>query len=142
MSRMDWVSCHPVFSFCFYQLIIATYSDKIDSGRYVVSELILFRYDSNIMSMEHLFASVSVVLTISIICGIIELYNINGGKKLMPEYFHTYRFEAWVHPKSGGDDKQVELEIDAPSLESAKAAVEGWLRKRSCKTDDYRLMPS
>lgn len=50
-----------------------------------------------------------------------------------------YRVTAWIHPKSGGDDRMVELEVEAESREVVAKMVEKWLKKRSAITNDYRI---
>lgn len=51
----------------------------------------------------------------------------------------TFRGVAWVHPKNGGDDRQVGLRIKAESKEEAVKEIEKWLKKRSVVTTDYKI---
>jgi len=52
----------------------------------------------------------------------------------------TYHFRAWVHPKSGGDDKEYDIEIIAEDEHEANQEIVKWLKKRSDVTEDYKLM--
>ena len=49
-----------------------------------------------------------------------------------------FYFEAWIHPKTGGDDYQRGYEITCDSIEIAKEALEKALKKISCITNDYK----
>ena len=50
-----------------------------------------------------------------------------------------FKADAWVHPKSGGDDYQTELTLDAYTRKQAEELIESWLAKRSDVTKDYRI---
>lgn len=49
-----------------------------------------------------------------------------------------FYFNVWVHPKKRGDDINYSLDIMAKNVKEAKMQVEGWLKKRSAITNDYR----
>lgn len=50
-----------------------------------------------------------------------------------------YRVLAWIHPKRGGDDYQVELNITAENKKIAEKMVRKWLRKKSDIENDFRF---
>ena len=50
----------------------------------------------------------------------------------------TFKFEAWIHPKNGGDDRQVELEVKAKNSKAANKEVKNWLSKRSDIVEDFK----
>lgn len=43
----------------------------------------------------------------------------------------------WIHPKTGGDDKEFILEITAENEDNAKKITEKWLKRRSAITNDF-----
>jgi hypothetical protein len=49
----------------------------------------------------------------------------------------SYKFDAWIHPKYGGDDYPVSGVIKAYYLEVAKKALEKELSKKSAIANDY-----
>jgi hypothetical protein len=51
-----------------------------------------------------------------------------------------FKVIAWIHPKRGGDDRMVELGVEAESREEVAKMVEKWLKKRSAITNDYRIL--
>lgn len=59
----------------------------------------------------------------------------NPNKKI-----NVYSVDAWIHPASGGDDKEVIFEVEASSLKEAKLKVVNQLKKRhSVILDDYEI---
>ena len=54
----------------------------------------------------------------------------------------VFLFEAWIHPKNGGDDFLTELTVDAKTFRKAKNLVEKYLAKRSDIINDYALKAS
>jgi hypothetical protein len=52
----------------------------------------------------------------------------------------VFTFEAWIHPKSGGDDYSEIVEIIAKDEEGAKKFLEKTLKRRSAVTNDYKLL--
>ncbi len=58
-----------------------------------------------------------------------------GGDKMK-----KFKVIAWIHPKRGGDDRMVELGVEAESREEVAKMVEKWLKKRSAITNDYRIL--
>jgi hypothetical protein len=52
---------------------------------------------------------------------------------------NTYSYTAWVHPKAGGDDYQIEGKVFAPDENRAKAEIKKILAKKSAVTDDFQI---
>ena len=46
-----------------------------------------------------------------------------------------FKFEAWIHPKNGGDDYPVHGSIDAISKEVATREIAKYLKKKSAMVD-------
>ena len=51
-----------------------------------------------------------------------------------------FKYEAWVHPKCGGDDYCVKLVVQAANEEQANQLIKKWLAKRSDVTDDFQKL--
>jgi hypothetical protein len=52
----------------------------------------------------------------------------------------VFKFEAWVHPKKGGDDYMITGRFEAPSMKSAKEVMKSLLKKKdSALLDDYQI---
>lgn len=60
------------------------------------------------------------------------------------EYFEKelpkFKFIAWVHPKNGGDDRQVEIEYECSTIEIAEGSLKKYLNRVSDITNDYKLI--
>ena len=54
--------------------------------------------------------------------------------------FKGFNVVAWIHPKNGGDDYQVDLQIEAESKAGAKTVVEKYLKRKSAITNDYAFV--
>jgi hypothetical protein len=52
----------------------------------------------------------------------------------------VFLFEAWIHPKRGGDDYACQVEVKAETQEKAEEELKKWLRKRSAIDNDYNLI--
>lgn len=61
-------------------------------------------------------------------------YSVEKFTKHVP----SFKFVAWVHPKKGGDDYQVEVDQAGTTIEEAKRNLESWLTTISAVTDDYQ----
>ncbi len=50
----------------------------------------------------------------------------------------SFKFIAWVHPRKGGDDYQVEIDQVGKNIEEAKKELEKYLSKISNINTDYQ----
>ena len=67
---------------------------------------------------------------------ILETYNF----KIITEDVKRFQFEAWVHPKNGGDDRCCVYTIVAKSKEGAEVILMEQLKKKSVLIGDYRFI--
>ena len=50
-----------------------------------------------------------------------------------------WRIRAWIHPKEGGDDYEIEFKVKSPNEAFARRVAEHHLAKHSAITTDYQI---